>query len=146
LLRALRTFLVGHPALAAFLARVLIPIEKAIKIPSFGCHMCGQCILHYTGMTCPMECPKNLRNGPCGGVRLNHHCEVKPAKVCVWFKAYDRSRRLLWPDAIHGLRPPVDWSLEGGSSWINYLTGRDQISSGCQPDPESALAVVDAHD
>ena len=31
--------------------------------------MCGQCVLHSTGLTCPMACPKTLRNGPCGGVR-----------------------------------------------------------------------------
>nr|WP_245947992.1 methylenetetrahydrofolate reductase C-terminal domain-containing protein [Halomonas montanilacus] len=29
--------------------------------------MCGQCILSSTGMSCPMNCPKSLRNGPCGG-------------------------------------------------------------------------------
>ena len=23
----------------------------------FDCRMCGQCILHTTGMTCPMSCP-----------------------------------------------------------------------------------------
>jgi methylenetetrahydrofolate reductase (NADPH) len=54
--------------------------------------MCGQCVLHSTGMTCPMNCPKTLRNGPCGGVREDGHCEVKPEMRCVWLKAYERSR------------------------------------------------------
>ena len=44
-------------------------IEAAVKKPVFGCQMCGQCVLHSTGMTCPMNCPKTLRNGPCGGAR-----------------------------------------------------------------------------
>ena len=39
-------------------------IEHAIKKPVFGCRMCGQCVLHDTAMTCPMTCPKTLRNGP----------------------------------------------------------------------------------
>ena len=52
--------------------------EDAAKALIFGCQRCGQCVLHSTGMTCPMNCPKNLRNGPCGGVRPNGHCEVKP--------------------------------------------------------------------
>jgi hypothetical protein len=143
LLRWARGFLVRHRRLAAFLARILIPVEQVIKIPVFGCHMCGQCILHYTGMTCPMRCPKNLRNGPCGGVRLNQHCEVKPEMECIWVKAYRRSQRLFWPHEIHVLRPPVDWQLEGGSSWINHLTGRDQVVVGCSPSPDTALAVTD---
>jgi hypothetical protein len=145
LLQTVRAFLLRHSRLAAFLARVLVPVEQMIKIPIFGCRMCGQCVLHYTGMTCPMTCPKNLRNGPCGGVRLNSRCEVKPEMECVWVKAYRRSRRLLWPEEIHDLRPPVDWGLKGGSSWANYLAGRDQIVSGCNPNPASALEVVDRH-
>lgn len=137
-----RPFLLRHPRLSDLLARLLIPVEQVIKIPIFGCHMCGQCVLHSTGLVCPMTCPKNLRNGPCGGVRLNHHCEVKPEMVCVWFNAYHRSQRLPWPKEIHDVRPPVDWQLQGGSSWIHYATGRDQIVSGCQPAPKSGLAVV----
>ena len=102
-------------------------IEAAVKKPIFGCHMCGQCVLHSTGLTCPMECPKTLRNGPCGGVRPDGNCEVKPEMRCVWLKAYDRSQRLpLWQDHFNELRPPVDNSLKGTSSWKNLVTGRDK--------------------
>jgi hypothetical protein len=101
-------------------------IEAAVKKPIFGCHMCGQCVLHSTGLTCPMECPKTLRNGPCGGVRPDGHCEVKPEMRCVWLKAVERSRRLPWADEIHDVRPPVDNRLEGTSSWVNLATGRDK--------------------
>lgn len=145
LVHVLRSFLLDHLRIAAFLGHILVPVEKVTKIPVFGCHTCGQCVLHYTGLTCPMECPKNLRNGPCGGVRLDNHCEVKPEMVCVWFKAYNRSQKLFWPDEIHQLRPPVDRQLKGTSSWMNYLTGRDQIPSGCRPEPESGLDMVDTH-
>ena len=56
--------------------------------------MCGQCVLSSTGMSCPMNCPKTLRNGPCGGVRANGHCEVKPEMRCVWVEAYRGSERI----------------------------------------------------
>ena len=100
--------------------------EEAVKGPVFGCQMCGQCVLHSTGLTCPMTCPKRLRNGPCGGVRPDGHCEVVPEMECVWVKAYERSQKLPWADEIHDLRPPVDNRLWETSSWRNFLTGRDK--------------------
>ena len=57
--------------------------ERLIKGFLFDCRMCGQCVLSSTGMSCPMNCPKNLRNGPCGGVRDGGFCEVKPQMRCV---------------------------------------------------------------
>src|SRR5438270_12916073 len=65
--------------------------------------MCGQCILSSTGMSCPMNCPKNLRNGPCGGVRANGHCEVRPEMKCVWTEAVAGSARI--PGGMEALRP-----------------------------------------
>ena len=67
-------------------------VEKAVKGLLFDCRMCGQCVLSSTGMSCPMNCPKSLRNGPCGGVRANGNCEVKPDMRCVWVEAYRGSR------------------------------------------------------
>ena len=58
-------------------------LEHIVKGQVWDCRMCGTCVLHSTGMTCPMTCPKTLRNGPCGGVRENGHCEVKPEMRCV---------------------------------------------------------------
>jgi methylene-tetrahydrofolate reductase-like protein len=119
-------------------ARIVAAAEHAVKAPIWGCQMCGQCVLHSTGMTCPMTCPKTLRNGPCGGVRANGHCEVKPEMRCVWLNAYERSERLpLWRGHIDDLRPPVDNSLKGTSSWINLITGRDrQTPAGWSADAD----------
>jgi len=109
-------------------SKTLAVVEAAIKKPIWGCQMCGQCVLHSTGMTCPMNCPKTLRNGPCGGVRPDGGCEVKPEMRCVWLKGWERSRRLpLWQDHFNHLRPPVDNQLEGTSSWKNLVTGRDRV-------------------
>lgn len=110
------------------LERIILPAEKLSKERIFDCRMCGQCILHETGLTCPMRCPKNLRNGPCGGVRPNGNCEVYPDRPCVWVQGIERSRHLpLWGHHVYHLQPPVDWRLQGTSSWINLFTGRDQV-------------------
>ena len=135
-------FVHRRPRLEHLLDRLLRPVERMTKGPAFGCHMCGQCVLHSTGMVCPMNCPKNLRNGPCGGVRLEGTCEVFPEMPCVWVKAYNRAQHMPWREELHDLRPPVDWTLQGSSSWVNLLTGRDRITSGCASEPDSALDVV----
>ncbi|MDA0241976.1 MAG: methylenetetrahydrofolate reductase C-terminal domain-containing protein [Chloroflexi bacterium] len=94
----------------------------------FDCRMCGQCILHSTGMTCPMTCPKNLRNGPCGGVRANGHCEVLPEMKCVWVEAYERSLEMAtYGREILLIQPPVNRQLEGKSAWVTMLTGEDVV-------------------
>jgi len=145
-LKRIGHFIQIHPRLSKFLDRVLRPVEVITKKPVFDCHMCGQCVLHSTGMVCPMACPKNLRNGPCGGVALDGTCEVFPEMKCVWARAYAMSQRLIWPYEFHDLRPPVDWSLQGSSSWINYLIERDQIKSGCASNPVSALHVIETYE
>lgn len=105
---------------------LIIAIEKAGKSAVFNCKMCGQCILHSTGMTCPMNCPKHLRNGPCGGVRSSGHCEVKPEMVCVWVEAYQRSLKMpKYGRQFASLQPPMNNQLKGSSSWINMFHGID---------------------
>jgi hypothetical protein len=106
---------------------LLRPVEDISKSILFDCRMCGQCILHSTGMTCPMTCPKNLRNGPCGGVRTNGHCEVIPEMKCVWVSAYERSKKM--PDfgsEIMLLQHPLNQQLKGSSAWVNMLAGTDK--------------------
>lgn len=100
--------------------------EEVGKGWMFNCQMCGQCILHSTGMTCPMNCPKNLRNGPCGGVRANGHCEVIPERPCVWVQAWERSRQMkFYAHELQWIQPPVNRALHGTSAWINMVEGRD---------------------
>jgi hypothetical protein len=107
--------------------QLMIWAEKTSKGYLFNCQMCGQCILHSTGMTCPMNCPKNLRNGPCGGVRANGHCEVIPERMCVWVQAWERSRVMpTYGNDILVVQPPVNHQLENTSAWINLFEGIDQ--------------------
>lgn len=93
-------------------------VEKAVKGFLFDTQMCGMCTLGATGMACPMNCPKSMRNGPCGGVRANGHCEVKPEMACVWVDAFEGSLHMKQGDRIRELRPVVDHRLKGTSSWL----------------------------
>ncbi|HFE66562.1 MAG TPA: hypothetical protein ENJ93_04800 [Chloroflexi bacterium] len=108
---------------------LIIFAEEIGKGAVFDCRMCGQCVLHSTGMTCPMTCPKNLRNGPCGGVRPNGRCEVKPEMLCVWVQAYERSLQMpeYGTDMLR-IQPPVNRRLTGTSSWVNMLAGVDTVT------------------
>lgn len=92
--------------------------EKLIKGALFDCQMCGQCALSSTGMSCPMNCPKNLRNGPCGGVRSNGNCEVIADMPCVWVKAWEGSQKMANNTAIQQVQHAVDYRLKNQSSWL----------------------------
>jgi hypothetical protein len=101
------------------LERPAAVVEKLTKGFLFDCQMCGQCVLSSTGMACPMNCPKTLRNGPCGGVRPGGYCEVKPWMRCVWVEAWEGASRMTQGhDRILVVQPPVDRTLEGSSSWL----------------------------
>ncbi len=96
-------------------------VEKAVKSLMFDCQMCGKCALSSTGMSCPMNCPKSIRNGPCGGVRLDGHCEVKPEMRCVWVEAWRGSQQMRDSQAINQVQIPVDNLLKGSSSWLRVV-------------------------
>jgi len=94
-------------------------IEHLVKGALFDCRMCGQCVLSQTGMSCPMNCPKEMRHGPCGGVRADGRCEVRPDMRCVWVEAFEGSRRMRDGAAlIREQRKPLDRRLAGTSSWL----------------------------
>jgi len=105
-------------------------IEKNVKGLLFDCQMCGQCVLHDTGMSCPMNCPKELRNGPCGGVRPDGHCEVKPDMRCVWVEAWRGSKILELDEtkeSILHVQLPVDNRLKGTSSWLREVRIKSEL-------------------
>jgi hypothetical protein len=108
--------------------RTFIELERLSKGAIFDCRMCGQCVLHHTGMTCPMTCPKKLRNGPCGGVLTNGHCEIYPELDCVWVQAWERSKRMpVYGNEILQIQPPLNHQLHGTSAWINDLHLQHQM-------------------
>lgn len=116
----------GHERLEVPFSRV----EKVAKGLLFDCRMCGQCTLGATGMSCPMNCPKQLRNGPCGGVRGDGRCEVKPEMVCVWVDAWTGSQAMKGESDIQVLQDPVDFRLAGSSSWLRVVREASRGTGG----------------
>lgn len=106
--------------------RLLKPVEKGAKQLMFDCRMCGQCVLSATGMACPMNCAKEMRNGPCGGVRADGHCEVKPEMRCVWVEATEGTKRIAPDHLAHPtpLLPAIDVRKRGSSTWVQVVAGR----------------------
>lgn len=102
-------------------------IEKTIKGALFDCQMCGQCALSSTGMSCPMNCPKSIRNGPCGGVRADGYCEVKPEMRCVWVEGWQGAQQMKKGDDIITVQFAIDHRLQGKSSWLKVI--RDKANN-----------------
>lgn len=119
---------IGHERLEAPVAAV----EKVVKGVLFDCQMCGQCALSSTGMSCSMNCPKSIRNGPCGGVRADGFCEVKPEMRCVWVEAWAGATHMKNGGDISTVQIPVDHRLIGKSSWLKVVRDKtaDSHSSG----------------
>lgn len=99
-----------------FNRRALAKIEIAVKGPLFGCRMCGNCLLQETAFICPMECPKGLRNGPCGG-STPEKCYVDETRPCIWYKIFERSFQMGREEKLLEVLPPLDWDKAGTETW-----------------------------
>ncbi len=99
-----------------FNRRTLAAIEITVKGPLFGCRMCGNCLLQETAFICPMECPKGLRNGPCGG-STPEKCYVDETRPCIWYKIYERSFKMGREEMLLEVLPPMDWDKAGTETW-----------------------------
>ena len=97
-------------------------VEASLKGLLFDCRMCGRCTLLATGMTCPMNCPKGLRNGPCGGVLEDEHCEVEPRMRCVWVDAWAGATRMRHGEKIRDVLMPIDHGISGTSAWLRLTS------------------------
>ena len=102
-------------------------VEKATKGFLLDSQSCGQCIVGFTGLSCPMNCPKTMRNGPCGGVRPDGTCEIKPDMNCVWVQAWEGNKRLEEDEyPIQIVQPAIDNRRIGKSAWL-YEVRRNEI-------------------
>lgn len=108
-----------RPALRDLVER----LEYWGKRPVFGCEACGNCVLGHMEYVCPQTCPKQMRNGPCGGT-LRGRCEVVEQE-CIWVSVYQRADAA---DRVAGLKtfvPAPDRTLRDTSSWLNFYVNRD---------------------
>ncbi len=104
-----------------FSRRLLAKFELCVKGPLFGCRMCGNCLLQETAFICPMECPKGMRNGPCGGVTPERNCYVDETRKCIWYAIYNRSLKTGREEKLLEVLPPLDWSKTGTETWGDVL-------------------------
>ncbi len=109
----------------------LLEPSSVYRKAALGCLSCGDCIqdhLNYAG--CSMRwCYKELRNGPCGGSRLDGTCEARPDLPCIWNMVYlstlaagDDPRKY-----ARTLVPPRDWCLDRTNALANRLVGLDNV-------------------
>jgi len=78
--------------------------------------MCGNCLLQETAFICPMECPKGMRNGPCGG-SSPEQCYVDNTRPCIWYMIYKKAHRKGREDMLMEVLPPLDWDKVGTETW-----------------------------
>ena len=110
--------------------RLLAKAELCIKGPLFGCRMCGNCLLQETAFICPMECPKGLRNGPCGGVTPDKRCYVDSTRKCVWCEIFKRAQRTGREETLLEVLPPLDWDKAGTETWGDVVRQVRKIGTG----------------
>jgi len=98
---------------------------------TLGCKSCGDCVqdhLDYAG--CSMRwCYKELRNGPCGGSRVDGTCEARPEQECIWNIIY-RGARAIGDDPrkfARTLIPPREWRLDGTNALANRFANLDNL-------------------
>lgn len=101
--------------------RMLAGCESLIKGFFFDCRMCGQCALSSTGMACPMNCGKQLRNGPCGGVTGDGCCEVDHGMRCAWLEAGAGAAMMVGGDAYRQVQPAIDHRKAGTTTWLKII-------------------------
>ncbi len=109
--------------------RVLRWIERWVKGPLFGCRMCGNCLLQETAFICPMECPKGMRNGPCGG-STPEKCYVDQTRPCIWYRIYERACRMNRQELLMEVLPPLDWDKVGTETWGDVVRSVRNVGTG----------------
>ena len=108
-----------HPRLSHWFER----FEYYGKKEVFGCQNCGNCVLGSMEYVCPQTCPKQMRNGPCGGT-FHGACEVIDQE-CIWVKVMARAEASHAIEQLKVYIPPPDRRLTGTASWLNFYLGRD---------------------
>jgi len=68
-----------------------------------------------------MECPKGLRNGPCGGITPEKNCYIDETRKCIWYAIYKRSQETGRVEKLLEVLPPLDWNKAGTETWGDVI-------------------------
>ena len=112
-----------------FSKRLLSRTELLVKGPLWGCRMCGNCLLQETAFICPMECPKGLRNGPCGGATPDK-CYVDETRKCIWYCIYNKAVKMGRGEKLMEVLPPLDWDKVGTETWGDVVRQVKKVGNG----------------
>jgi methylenetetrahydrofolate reductase (NADPH) len=111
--------------------------------------MCGNCLLQETAFICPMECPKGLRNGPCGGSTPGK-CYVDETRKCIWYCIFEKAFKMKREEMLLEVLPPLDWEKVGTETWGDVVRQVRKVGSGkflrslLSRDKESKVQVWDS--
>jgi methylenetetrahydrofolate reductase (NADPH) len=67
-----------------------------------------------------MECPKGLRNGPCGGSTPGK-CYVDETRKCIWYCIFERAYKMNREEKLLEVLPPLDWEKVGTETWGDVI-------------------------
>ncbi|WP_093882942.1 methylenetetrahydrofolate reductase C-terminal domain-containing protein [Syntrophus gentianae] len=112
------------------LENFLHKLEHLLKTLLYDCRDCGDCALVDVAFLCPMsQCPKQQRNGPCGG-SYQGWCEVYPGRRrCIYVRAYSRLKSRHQENLLEEIPvAPCNWDLNSSSAWLNFFLGKDHTA------------------
>lgn len=80
-------------------------------------HLCEE-----TGGICPIVgCPKELVNGPCGGIRDGGKCEVIGEFDCVWVNIYNELKKNNELDKMLQIQEP-----RNSNFYVDLIVNKEQ--------------------
>jgi len=119
-------------------------LERAAKRALFDCRQCDDCALFELFYVCPVsKCPKGMRQGPCGGSRVDGSCEVHAENMCIWDTIYKRAKSRKQCEKLRFIIAPRDWALYETNSWVNYFQKHDHASKELDLEPPAAESVCE---
>jgi methylenetetrahydrofolate reductase (NADPH) len=119
-------------------------LERVAKKVLFDCRQCDDCSLFELFYLCPeSKCPKGMRQGPCGGSRVDGSCEVYEENKCIWDMVYKRAKNRKQCGKLRFLIAPRDWELYETNSWVNYFQKHDHSSKKLNVQESAAVSVCD---
>jgi methylenetetrahydrofolate reductase (NADPH) len=77
-----------------------------------------------------MECPKGMRNGPCGGMTPEKKCYVDETRRCIWYAIYKRALKTGREETLLEVLPPLDWNKVGTETWGDVFRQIRKVGTG----------------